>query len=251
MPDQAHTYPQAITVAQARAIDQWCELVWGLSTLVLMEHAATALVAQALALHGPGASARPHVLIVCGPGNNGGDGMAAARLLAARAVTSSVMLVGDPGLLAGDARRQWHLLGPLGDFVSITAVRDEREVETAIGVAKAVAARKPLVVIDALFGTGLTRAPNGAAAEAIAEINALHDVGTPVISADIPSGLDATTGLPLGAVVCATTTVTFIAPKPGLLVASAARFVGTLVVDDLGVPAGLIRRAVAAPHPAT
>lgn len=97
------------------------------------------------------------------------------------------------------------------------------------------------VVIDALFGTGLNREVTGAAREAIEAINRLDRTEHPVVAVDVPSGLDADTGRPLGAAVRATVTVTMGLPKAGFLAPGAAEFVGEVVVADIGHPPALLR----------
>jgi len=178
----------------------------------LMERAGAAIAGMAAGMLS--GKAQPPV-IVAGPGNNGGDGFVAARLLKERGTTPIVVFAGDPQRLPADARgacERWQAVGgtvlpdlPPGPF----------------GLA-----------IDALFGIGLTRPVEGRAAEIVARINALD---CPVLAVDIPSGLDADSGCVLGCAVRADRTVTFIALKPGLLTGDGPDHCGEIVVHDLAL----------------
>jgi NAD(P)H-hydrate epimerase len=180
-------------------------------TLLLMENAARGLAEEARR-HGR------RFVVLCGPGNNGGDGLGAARHLGTAA---EVFLLSEPDASrAPDAALQLSILRKAGRIVRC-------------GVAPEPLRADDRVWIDALYGTGLTRAPSGPAAEWISRFNA---VSGRKIAADVPSGLDADRGLPLGPCVRADVTVTFHAAKVGLLLPSAAPFVGQVVVAPLGLP---------------
>ena len=178
----------------------------------LMERAGAAAVSQTLtfAEH----SGLPP-LIVCGPGNNGGDGFVLARLLRSRGVAPVVVFTGDEARLPGDAR------GALEAFRA-----DGGE------TVREIPARGFSVAVDALFGIGLQRPIEGAYAALIARINAL---GCPVLALDVPSGLCADTGRVLGCAVKADLTATFIALKPGLLTLDGPDHCGEVGVHDLGL----------------
>jgi NAD(P)H-hydrate epimerase len=165
------------------------------------------------------ASLGAEFVILCGPGNNGGDGLAAARHLGPAA---RVHLLAEPDPeRAPDAALQLRILRAAG--WSITA--DPRPPGPAAAGA---------VWIDALYGTGLTRAIEG---PAVAWIEAMQRAAGPKLAVDVPSGLDADLGLPTGpACVRADVTVTFEAPKRGLVEPAARAFVGRLVVAPLGLP---------------
>src|SRR5262249_50494938 len=181
--------------AAMRALDRYTIEMLGVPGELLMESAGRAVAEAALAeRRGDGA-----VLVVCGAGNNGGDGFVAARQLASLGVPVRVALVGDAKKLRGDAAANWKRLEKLA--VPIEGAR----FRTA-GAA---------VVVDALFGTGLDRAVEGAAAAAIRRISAARPRAR-VVAVDLPSGLDADTGAVLGAAVHADVTVTFELPKLGL-----------------------------------
>ena len=153
---------------------------------------------------------RQRAAVVCGVGNNAGDGLAAARHLDRWGRLASVSCV-DASRLRGAAAAELGALRRLG-----VAVSDELELEDAD------------VIVDAIFGTGLGRAPEGKFAEWIEAIN--HS-GKSVIAVDVPSGLDAETGVAYSPAVKANATITLGLPKPGL-----DRFGGRVAVADIGVP---------------
>lgn len=166
------------------------------------------------------------VVVVCGAGNNGGDGYVVARHLLARGADVEVFLVGRSEKIYGDARIHhdaWIDLG--GSLVELPEGSDLGPLRTALGQAS--------WVIDALFGTGLDRAIQGHIAEVIEAINAAPGRR---VALDVPSGLDANTGSPLGVAVTADETVTFAHLKVGLLTPEGARLAGNVHVVDLGVP---------------
>jgi hydroxyethylthiazole kinase-like uncharacterized protein yjeF len=160
--------------------------------------------------------------VLCGPGNNGGDGYALARLARAAGLEVALWRVGTAAT-RGDAvaaRQAW-----LADGGAERAYRNE-----PLGAAD--------VVVDAVFGIGLARAPAGAAQAAILAIDAARQSGAGVIALDVPSGLDADRGAAPGDVVRADLTVTFIGAKPGLYTGAGPDCAGQVVLDDLGVAAG-------------
>lgn len=155
------------------------------------------------------------VLVIAGPGNNGGDGFVAARVLASRGYDVRVALVGRVDKLKGDAAdaaRQWT--GPVED-------------------ADPQAAAHAGIIIDALFGAGLDRKIDGLPAEMIAAVNAS---GRPVIAVDLPSGISGDTGAVMGVAVQAVETVTFFRRKPGHLLLPGRLHCGKLRVVDIGIP---------------
>jgi hydroxyethylthiazole kinase-like uncharacterized protein yjeF len=153
--------------------------------------------------------------VVCGVGNNAGDGLAAARHLHRWGRLSSVSCV-DARRLQGAAAKERDALGKLG-----VEILDEPKLEGA------------QAVVDALFGTGLSRAPEGMFA---AWIDAINDAALPVVAIDVPSGLDADTGLAYAPTVRAKTTVTLGLAKPGLLSGDGPRLSGEIWLADIGVP---------------
>ncbi len=178
----------------------------------LMARAGAALAAE-IARSLPDAEAP--LLIVAGPGNNGGDALVAARLLMERGVAPAVVLAGDPLRLPPDARAAldaWRAVG--GEIL------DE------------IPERRWALAVDGLFGIGLTRPVEGRAAELIDRINRL---GCPILAVDVPSGLCADTGRVLGVAVGASRTLTFIAGKPGLYTLDGPDHCGEVGIDTLGL----------------
>ena len=157
------------------------------------------------------------VSVVAGPGNNGGDGFVVARLAAEEGLSVSVRLIGDAARIAGDAR---------------TAYRRMRDAAPGVDRARSPDADAE-VVVDALFGTGLTREVAGAAAEAV---RAMNECAAPVLALDVPSGIHSDTGRRLGAAVRAAVTVSFIGLKQGLFTREGRECAGEILYRDLGVP---------------
>jgi NAD(P)H-hydrate epimerase len=194
----------------------------GVPSSRLMENAAQALVEELLHSY-PDAT---DVVVVCGPGNNGGDGLAAARLLDQRGLSVSLFSLGDPAAYRGDAERNASLTRQAGlEIVPLSRRGSARVFSKRLAGAG--------VVVDALFGTGLTRALSGPAARAVSAINT---AGRPVVAADLPSGLSADTGQLLGPCVAATVTVAFAAVKHAHVFWPARGFCGRVAVRDIGIP---------------
>ncbi len=187
----------------------------GVASLVLMENAGRKVADEARAMVPPGS----RVLVLCGPGNNGGDGFVAARHLKRASYDVRLYLLGDRAGLKGDAAqmaRSWD--GPVRTM-------DPDAVESMH------------LVVDALFGAGLARPLEGIAAEMVEAVNAS---GVPVLAVDVPSGLDGTTGLAAGPVVRAARTVTFFRKKPGHVLYPGRALCGELSVVDIGIPAEVL-----------
>ena len=193
----------------------------GTPSLALMENAAAALVEEILAAF-PGWR---RVAVVCGPGNNGGDGLAAARLLRGEGVDVKVFSLADPGAYRGDAAENLARAADAGiEPVSLASPRELRRLSASLAGCDG--------VVDALFGTGLSRGLSGNAARAVA---AIGRSGRPVVSADLPSGLSADTGTPPGPAVGAVLTVAFAAPKLCHVLPPARALCGRVVVRDIGI----------------
>jgi NAD(P)H-hydrate epimerase len=198
---------------QMRATDRWAIETVGIPSLDLMERAGAGLAAV-VAQQAPAG----RVAIVCGKGNNGGDGLVAARLLREAGRDVDVLSVGPPEELRGDAGEQLgRLPGPGPD--GFDAARLD-------GAA---------VIVDALLGTGATGAPRDPAGSVIDAINA---AAAPVVACDVPSGVDASTGEVAGAAVRAVATATFHGAKPGLWIRPGKAHAGEVRVIDIGIPAG-------------
>ena len=202
-----------LTVEQMYAADA-AAVASGVASLALMEAAGTAIVREIRRRFRP----RP-VAVACGPGNNGGDGFVAARLLAREGWPVRVGLIGDPGRLKGDAAvnaGRWR--GPLAPL-SPDLLDGE-----------------PLVV-DAMFGAGLER-PLGGVALAVAE--AVTARGLDCVGVDVPSGVRGDTGEIMGAAPACAVTVTFFRAKPGHYLMPGKEACGDLVVADIGIPGGVL-----------
>ena len=214
-----------------RAIDRWAIEEQGVSSLELMERAGAgvARALERLAPDGP-------VTVVCGKGNNGGDGLVAARLLRESVRPVAVVCVAPPAELTGDARVNLERLpGPPPVRLDGTAWADQDGEVHAPARAAAELFDAHGSVIDALLGTGFQGEPRGAVAEAITAVNA---TGAPVVSVDVPSGVDASTGVVRGDAVRASVTVTFHAGKPGLWIHPGKAHAGEVQVIDIGIPRG-------------
>ena len=208
--------------AEMRALDARATADLGLPGAVLMERAGLAAAVELRARH-PAAGT---VAVVCGTGNNGGDGLVLARHLHAAGVGVSCVFPGDPARMRGDAAGNRDIAARLG-------------VPIAGGIAAAALTRRLRgadVVVDALLGTGAAGAPRPPLDAAIA---AIDRCGRPVVALDVPSGVDASTGEVPGAAPHAGLTVAFHAPKVGLVVAPGRHHTGELVVTDIGIPAML------------
>lgn len=223
MPPPAPTDPRRVlSRAEARRIDQQAQQRLCLPGDLLMENAGIRAAAHILAL--AAGLARSRVVVIAGPGNNGGDGFVIARQLQ-DALAVEVLLVGDPAQIGGDAAL---------NLVRLRALRVEPQVITdAAQVTQCLSRGEPPVVVDALFGTGLSREIVGLPRAVIAAINS---AGHPVVAIDLPSGLDCDTGEVLGDAVRADLTVTFIARKLGFDRGHGGALCGRVEVASIGFP---------------
>jgi hydroxyethylthiazole kinase-like uncharacterized protein yjeF len=256
-----------LTRAQVRELDRRAIEEYGIPSLLLMENASRACAIEAeriLRLHGvqramrklrgPGSKddiprnvdelerwkaglnefPEPAV-VLCGPGNNGGDGLAIARTLFNRGFAVQVFMVGtDVADAVGDVATNARLLERLG--VPVVPLADAAAVESIRGDLSGAA-----LIVDALFGTGLTRILEDPFRAAVQFAN---DSGAPILAVDIPSGLDADTGDVHGLCMRAEVTVTFVAPKPGFHTKAGPSFCGKVVVAEIGIPKQYIEEAL-------
>ncbi|MDP1847331.1 MAG: NAD(P)H-hydrate dehydratase [Solirubrobacteraceae bacterium] len=197
---------------QMRAIDRWAIEQRGIPSLDLMERAGAGLT-----VHTDRLFPRGPIVIVCGKGNNGGDGLVAGRLLRGFGRKVRVLLLAAPDEYTGDAAANLRRLDGAHEPFEPDALADAA------------------VVIDAILGTGFAGEPRGTAAAAI---EALAGFGGPIVAADIASGVDASTGEAARAAVAATATVTFAAAKPGHWIAPGKQACGERIVVDIGIPPG-------------
>ncbi|MGZ8846859.1 MAG: NAD(P)H-hydrate epimerase, partial [Pyrinomonadaceae bacterium] len=249
-----------ISSAQMREVDRLTTERHGVASLELMENAATATARVTENFCGGVAGKR--ILVLCGKGNNGGDGAATARLLAMVGAIVDVLLLGSLEQTKGDARINFEKLpsrneeralredrGSAGDLTTINFFPCDSDKEWAQLQASVLSSPHDLV-IDALFGTGLTRPVEGTHREAIAYMVRLRETSEErrperphILSIDIPSGLNADSGDLIGEAVYADATVTMTAPKPANVLPPAANYNGRLIVADIGSPAALIEEA--------
>ena len=211
--------PENMRMADARAINDR-----GISSLRLMENAAEALACKAFELAGRGGCA----FVFCGSGNNGGDGAAAARLLMEKGMTVRTLLTGSREHMTADTLEMEKRLESAGGRLE--------DLDPALpGLCEEL--KKADVIVDAIFGTGLNREVTGRAGAAVELINS---AGVPVVSADIPSGVDGKSGQIMGCAVKAAATVTFSRAKPGHFVEPGCVMCGELSVADIGIPGDLL-----------
>lgn len=220
-----NTSMRMMTREEVRAVDAWAINDMGVPGVVLMENAGRAcadLIRQRI-----DAIERPRVGILCGPGNNGGDGYVIARHLLNEDIDVTVFLCGMRDKVRGDAAVNLAILEKQGQAIrllDVNTIPEGTPLQALLG---------PLdLMVDAIFGTGL----HGPLSEAwIRFIDALNALGVPIVAVDIPSGLDCDSGLPLGAAVKAADTVTFVAQKQGFTAAHAHAYTGRVTVASIGI----------------
>jgi len=220
---------KVLTAEAMRALDQRAIREVGIPGLVLMENAALGVV-EAISERYPESSS---AAIFCGPGNNGGDGLAIARRLEARGYQVLVFLVLGGRELAGDAGTQLSICRGLG--LPIEGLAAESDLAVALARAKTCD-----LAIDALFGTGLDRPLEGFPARLV---EAIGELGLPIVAVDVPSGLSGSRADLYGPHVTADLTVTFAAPKIPHVLSPAAEACGALAIAELGFPPWLIDEA--------
>ncbi len=204
----------AVTAEQMARVDAYAVTSLGVQLIQMMENAGRQLARLALEMLGGQASNQP-ITVLCGSGNNGGGGMVAARHLHNWGADVTAILAAEPERLKETPALQWRAISALGL------------------ASKAEGISPSALIIDALLGysgRGNPRIPIST------WINHVNKSGIPILSLDLPSGLDATTGLPGLPCVKATTTLTLARPKTGLFSTSAKEFVGDLFLADIGIP---------------
>jgi NAD(P)H-hydrate epimerase len=234
-----------ITSAQMREIDRLTTERYGIASLVLMENAASAVVRVIVSTFA-GDIAGKTALVLCGRGNNGGDGAAAARLLAHAGANVSALLWGRIDDTKGDARTNFEAVASLatssesaGSVRFVECGADER----AYAIAEEYLQQPFDVIVDGLFGTGLSRPLEGTYAKLIAQVNKRRQGATSnplIIAIDLPSGLNSDYSGLTGPAIQADITVTMTAPKPANVLAPASNFNGRLIVADIGSPSELL-----------
>lgn len=246
----SHSAPVAGSVlafdrASLVQIDRLCVEQYGLPTLALMENAGANVAAAALGLARQ--SARSGVLVCCGSGNNGGDGLVAARHLHNAGLSIAVLITAEPEAYRGDAAVHLSVVRRMGLHV---AVMDPQDPAATLGLlARDLGEGGAGVVVDAVLGTGLDRPVSGSLAGLIAAMNRLHDEGARVVAVDLPSGMDCDSGVGMvqaaaegRRAVTADLTVSLVGMKLGFVFPASRPYVGEVMVADIGVPAALRAR---------
>lgn len=221
---------------EVRELDRRAIHDFGVPGVVLMENAGRGCAELLMRLN-PG---RTPTVILCGPGNNGGDGFVIARHLDNHGWPVEVRLFADPNKLSGDAAVNFRPLGASG--IAGRPYPDWFASGMGDGVYQRDLAAAPAAwaggwIVDALFGTGLSRGIGAPVELAVAAVNASR---APVLAVDIPSGLDCDTGEPLGPTVRAGHTATFVAAKTGFRNPNARAWTGEVHVIDIGAPRALV-----------
>ena len=200
----------------------------GIPSLVLMENAGRQAVAAMEAMYSD--LLERQVAVLCGRGNNGGDGFVVARTLAQRGIDVTVFLLGTVQDVRGDARTNLEILGRLS--ITVIELADSQAWELHFSEFT-----NCTLVVDAIFGTGLNAPVTGLIESVIADVNAS---GIPVVSMDVPSGLSADSVEPTGPCIDANLTVTLAAPKLPLVLPPAETHAGDIVIADIGIPNEII-----------
>lgn len=235
-------------------IDRLTTEQYGTPSILLMEAAAEACF-RAIADAVPGELHGKTARVLCGPGNNGGDGAALARALANAGVHTDVVLFGNLEKSKGDARTNFEMLPRLGAY---SAGSHSQPAPLSFTTCESVKSWEEIarprstydIIVDALFGTGLTRPLEGLFLKVVQHLEMIRQarmratgVLPVIISVDIPSGLNADRAEAIGEAVHADITVTFTAPKPAIVLPPASQFCGKLVIANIGSPDALIEAA--------
>lgn len=242
---------KVLTAEQMREVDRLTTEEYGMPSLLLMENAAQA-AARVICQRLGGSVHGSSILVLCGKGNNGGDGAALARILWTQGANVEVCLIGLVSATKGDARTNFEILRKIADRETFEIDQSDIALEEISSLEEWMEydsvnfqSDDPDVIVDALFGTGLTHPLEGVYAEVAAFIHAYgtEPDGPVVVALDVPSGICADNGKVEGVVPCADVTVTFTSPKPANILPPAYRYNGDLAVADIGSPCELVNRA--------
>ena len=225
---------EVVSNQQMRDLDRQAIESIGIPSLVLMENAGRAVAEQAALLASEQSCNR--LVILAGPGNNGGDGFVVGRQLLASGFEVELFLVGvQPHELSGDANKQLKIWQNLDYPITTVACEDDiQQIDFS-----------DCLVIDALFGTGLRRELTGVYVSLITRLNDSSDGPLLVISVDMPSGISGDSGRVMGAAVHADITIALAWPKLGMFIADGPNFVGDVNVVDIGIPNHLLKESSA------
>jgi ADP-dependent NAD(P)H-hydrate dehydratase / NAD(P)H-hydrate epimerase len=219
---------RVLNAAQMREADRRTIEEIGIPSLVLMENAGRQAVAAIEAMYSD--LLERHVAVLCGRGNNGGDGFVIARTMVQRGVDVSVFLIGRVADVRGDARVNLEILGRLG--LTVVEVADSQAWELHFSEVS-----DCTLIVDAIFGTGLNTPIAGFIESVVTDVNTS---GIPIVAIDLPSGLSADSPEPIGLSIEAGLTVTMAAPKLPLVLPPAETRAGDIVIADIGIPAGVL-----------
>lgn len=225
--------PEFLDCEQVRRVDQFAINQLGIPGLVLMENAArgfTDLLTQQ--------SIRSGVVVVCGKGNNGGDGLAIVRHLLVRGITAKAIMTSDPGELANDALTNYQILNKVAP---LAIEQLEESYDDILGQLIEVNGQRADWIVDAILGTGTRGEIKDPYAKLIDLINVSN---SNVMAVDIPSGLDGDTGVSLGHTIRANITGTFVRAKSGFQNEKAKEFLGIVHELDIGIPRSVICQAI-------
>lgn len=219
---------KAVTARQIQNLDQKAIKTYGVPPVALMENAGRGVAEEIIRTFRRRKCQR--VCVLCGPGNNAGDGFVTARHLLNAGVKTDILFLGSPQKLKSDARTNYNILKKCGYPVQHVRRLDAKVLAIF---------RDSGVIVDALFGVGLNRKIEGVFAGIILEANRQKKY---VFAVDIPSGLDATTGKVHGVCLKADKTVTFTFAKTGFYKNDGPEYTGKIVVIDIGIPEKLVHK---------
>lgn len=219
---------KVVTAEQMQELDRKAIEIYRILGITLMENAGR-LVSEAILEEFPDVYEKK-ICVIAGKGNNGGDGFVVARYFLNKGIHVKVFLLTDPKTLRGDAETNFTIFSRMkGDVLPLPSSKDFQKVKRDL--------EKFDILIDGIFGTGLDAAVRGYYREVIEYLNTLNK---PIVAIDIPSGLCANTGKPLGVAIKAALTVTFGLPKIGHLLYPGVEYVGKLKIVDIGIPKTLV-----------
>jgi ADP-dependent NAD(P)H-hydrate dehydratase / NAD(P)H-hydrate epimerase len=219
---------RVLNAAQMRDADRQTIDEVGIPSMVLMENAGRQIVAALEASYED--LTDRHVAVLCGPGNNGGDGFVVARTLHQRAVDVSVFVIATMAAVKGDARLNLEILGRLG--LTVVEISDAQAWDLHFSEIS-----QCDLIVDAIFGTGLKSPLAGMLETVAADVNAS---GIPVVAVDLPTGMSADHVEPIGECIHASMTVTLATPKLPLVLPPGEAQAGSIVVADIGIPPEVI-----------
>jgi NAD(P)H-hydrate epimerase len=219
-----------LTRAQVREIDRLAFEKYHIPGIVLMENAARAVVDAACDMLDGNCVGQ--IIILCGGGNNGGDGLAVARHLHNEGGDVYIALTTDPAKYKGEAKINWDIVQAM-------------KIKTFPADPERIRTSRALLLIDAVFGTGLSEPPRAPFPDLVTAVNRS---GATVLAIDLPSGLDCDTGEALGPCIEAKRTVTFVAEKAGFANPNASQYTGQVSVGSIGCPIELIDEVLQDPQ---